>query len=475
MSTEFRIEQDFLGEKKIPAHAYWGVHTARAVENFPISGTPVSVMTELVRAFGFVKKATAKANLQLRVLDDKRAFAIMYACEQLIDGKYHDQFVVDVIQGGAGTSTNMNANEVIANLALERMGFEKGRYDVLHPNDHVNASQSTNDVYPTAVRLALWFGIDRLLDAMAFLRAGFEAKAEQFKDVLKIGRTQLQDAVPMTLGQEFSTYAVMLGEDEQRLREARALIQEINLGATAIGTGINSPHGYADLACRLLAQVSGVPVVKSPNLVEATQDTGAFVQLSGVLKRVATKLSKTCNDLRLLSSGPQAGFGDIRLPPRQAGSSIMPGKVNPVIPEVMNQVAFEVIGNDMTVTMASEAGQLQLNAFEPIMGWSLFKSIQHLANACITLQTHCVAGIEANHDLLARRVRESVTLVTALNPIIGYEKAALIAKTAIATGAPIVEVAHSLGILTREQMEALLVPEKLTQPLRLEVDGGAAA
>jgi aspartate ammonia-lyase len=475
MSTEFRIEQDFLGEKKIPAHAYWGVHTARAVENFPISGTPVSVMTELVRAFGFVKKATAKANLQLRVLDDKRAFAIMYACEQLIDGKYHDQFVVDVIQGGAGTSTNMNANEVIANLALERMGFEKGRYDVLHPNDHVNASQSTNDVYPTAVRLALWFGIDRLLDAMAFLRAGFEAKADQFKDVLKIGRTQLQDAVPMTLGQEFSTYAVMLGEDEQRLREARALIQEINLGATAIGTGINSPHGYADLACRLLAQVSGVPVVKSPNLVEATQDTGAFVQLSGVLKRVATKLSKTCNDLRLLSSGPQAGFGDIRLPPRQAGSSIMPGKVNPVIPEVMNQVAFEVIGNDMTVTMASEAGQLQLNAFEPIMGWSLFKSIQHLANACITLQTHCVAGIEANHDLLARRVRESVTLVTALNPIIGYEKAALIAKTAIATGAPIVEVAHSLGILTREQMEALLVPEKLTQPLRLEVDGGAAA
>lgn len=475
MFTEHRIEHDFLGEKKIPAHAYWGVHTARAVENFPISGTPVSAMTELVRAFGFVKKATAKANLQLGVLDDKRAFAIMYACEQLIDGHHHDQFVVDVIQGGAGTSTNMNANEVIANLALERMGFEKGRYDVLHPNDHVNASQSTNDVYPTAVRLALWFGIDRLLDAMAFLRAGFEAKAEQFRDVLKIGRTQLQDAVPMTLGQEFSTYAVMLGEDEQRLREARALIQEINLGATAIGTGINSPAGYAELACRLLAEVSGVPVVKAPNLVEATQDTGAFVQLSGVLKRVATKLSKTCNDLRLLSSGPQAGFGDIRLPPRQAGSSIMPGKVNPVIPEVMNQVAFEVIGNDMTVTMASEAGQLQLNAFEPIMGWSLFKSIQHLANACITLQTHCVAGIEANLDLLARRVRESVTLITALNPIIGYEKAALIAKTAIATGAPIDEVAHSLGILTREQMEALLVPEKLTQPLRLEVDGGAAA
>ncbi|TFY99704.1 aspartate ammonia-lyase [Ramlibacter rhizophilus] len=467
-ATPHRVERDFLGPRDIPADAYWGVHTARAVENFPISGTPVSAMPELIRAFGFVKKATAGANLELGVLDAKRAHAIMWACDRLIAGEFHEQFVVDVIQGGAGTSTNMNANEVIANLALERLGFEKGRYDVLHPNDHVNASQSTNDVYPTAVRLALWAGIDKLLDSMAVLRTGFEAKAEEFKEVLKIGRTQLQDAVPMTLGQEFSTYAVMMEEDEARLREARALIQEINLGATAIGTGINAPAGYADLACRLLAQGSGIPVVKSKNLVEATQDTGAFVQLSGVLKRVATKLSKTCNDLRLLSSGPQAGFGDIRLPPRQAGSSIMPGKVNPVIPEVMNQVAFEVIGNDITVTLASEAGQLQLNAFEPIMGWSLFKSIKHLSNACLTLQAHCVAGIEPNRELLARRVRESVTLVTALNPIIGYEKAALIAKTAIATGAPIEDVAHSLGILTREEMAALLVPQTLTEPLRLQ-------
>ena len=465
-STEFRTEHDFLGDKQIPAGAYWGVHTARAVENFPISGTPISAMTELVRAFGFVKKAAARANAQLGVLDAERLAAILAACDLLIAGKHHDQFIVDVIQGGAGTSTNMNANEVIANLALEAMGHPKGRYDVLHPNDHVNASQSTNDVYPTAVRLALWQGIDGLLTAMAQLRGGFEAKAEEFKDVLKIGRTQLQDAVPMTLGQEFSTYAVMLEEDEARLREARALIQEVNLGATAIGTGINAPHGYAELACRLLAEESGIPVVKAANLVEATQDTGAFVQLSGVLKRVATKLSKTCNDLRLLSSGPQAGFGDIKLPPRQAGSSIMPGKVNPVIPEVMNQVAFEVIGNDITVTMASEAGQLQLNAFEPIMGWSLYKSITHLSHACGTLHVHCVAGIEANGPLLARRVRESVTLVTALNPIIGYEKAALLAKTAIATGKPVDEVAEALGIMTREQIDALLVPEKLTQPLR---------
>jgi aspartate ammonia-lyase len=302
---------------------------------------------------------------------------------------------------------------------------------------------------------------------MSELRDAFEAKALEFNDVLKIGRTQLQDAVPMTLGQEFSTYGVMLGEDEQRLREARTLIEEVNLGATAIGTGINAPHGYADLVVGLLAEASGVPVVKAPNLVEATQDTGAFVQLSGVLKRVACKLSKTCNDLRLLSSGPQAGFGDIKLPPRQAGSSIMPGKVNPVIPEVVNQVAFEVIGNDMTITMASEAGQLQLNAFEPIMGWALFKSVKHLTQACRTLQVHCVEGIVANRELLDRRVAESVTLVTALNPIIGYEKAALIAKTALATGGTIAQTAEALGIMTQAEMQALLVPERLTQPVRL--------
>ncbi len=464
MSTAIRIEHDFLGEKQIPGNAYWGVHTARAVENFPISGTTVSAMPDLIRALGYVKKAAARANVDLGALDEKRANAIKLACDDLINDQLHQEFVVDVIQGGAGTSTNMNANEVIANRALEKLGFEKGRYDVLHPNDHVNASQSTNDVYPTAMRVALWFAIDRLLGSMAILREGFEAKAFEFKDILKIGRTQLQDAVPMTLGQEFSTYAVMIGEDELRVREARALIQEINLGATAIGTGINAPLGYSELACKYLAEESGVPVEKAGNLVEATQDTGAFVQLSGVLKRVATKLSKICNDLRLLSSGPQAGFGDIKLPARQAGSSIMPGKVNPVIPEVVNQVAFEVIGNDMTVTMASEAGQLQLNAFEPIMGWSLSKSIEHLSRACLTLQHNCVAGIEPNRELLAKRVRESVTLVTALNPIIGYEKAALIAKTAIATGLPIDEVAESLGIMTRAQVEALLIPEMLTQP-----------
>jgi aspartate ammonia-lyase len=461
MTLSTRREHDFLGEVDIPSQAYWGVHTARALENFPISGTSVSAMPELIRALAHVKRACARTNLELGILSAAQSAAIHTACQQLIDGHHHHQFVIDVIQGGAGTSTNMNANEVIANLALESMGLPLGQYDVLHPNDHVNASQSTNDVYPTALRLALWWSLQGLLDAMGSLRAAFELKSEEFSDVLKIGRTQLQDAVPMTLGQEFLTYAVMLGEDEARLSEARALIQEVNLGATAIGTGINAPPAYRAKVCQYLAQDSGVPVVQASNLIEATQDTGAFVQLSGVLKRVATKLSKTCNDLRLLSSGPQAGFGDIRLPARQAGSSIMPGKVNPVIPEVVNQVAYEVIGNDITVTMASEAGQLQLNAFEPIMAWSLYKSIRHLRQACITLRDNCVIGIEPNRELLARRVRESVTIATALNPIIGYEKSAQIVKTAISTGESVFEIASRSGLLTEQELTEWLKPERM--------------
>jgi aspartate ammonia-lyase len=458
--SSIRQESDFLGSKNIPAFAYWGVHTERARENFHISGQPLSCMPELVRALAFVKKAAAQANASLGVLDDERARFIAAACDDVVCGVLHDQFIVDVIQGGAGTSTNMNANEVIANRALELMGHARGRYDLLHPNDHVNASQSTNDVYPTALRLAAWIGIDELLREMAALREAFEAKATEFSDIMKIGRTQLQDAVPMTLGQEFLAFAVMIGEDEARLNEARMLLAEVNLGATAIGTGINAPTGYADVVVPLLADISGVPVVKAPNLIEATQDTGAFIQMSGVLKRVACKLSKTCHDLRLLSSGPQAGFGDILLPPRQAGSSIMPGKVNPVIPEVMNQVAFEVIGNDVTITMAAEAGQLQLNAFEPIIGWSLHKSVRHLRQACRALRMHCVEGIRANRELLARRVAESVTLVTALNPVIGYEKAALVAKTALAEGTTIVLAAQMLGVMSSAQTQELLLPQR---------------
>jgi len=426
-----RSEHDLLGERQVPASAYYGVHTLRAIENFSITGTPVSIYPELINALACVKQAAALTNNGLGLLDREKTEAIVRACEEIRAGKLHDQFVVDVIQGGAGTSTNMNANEVIANRGLELLGRRRGEYQYLHPNEHVNMSQSTNDVYPTAVKVALHFAISRLVDAMSELRRAFEAKALEFAEILKMGRTQLQDAVPMTLGQEFSTYAVMLGEDEERLKEASALIQEINLGATAIGTGINAHPDYAAAVCRHLANITGIPLVTAINLVEATQDAGAFVQLSGVLKRVAVKLSKTCNDLRLLSSGPRAGLGEINLPPVQAGSSIMPGKVNPVIPEVMNQIAFEVIGNDITVSFAAEAGQLQLNAFEPIITHSLFKSLKHLHAGCLTLAKRCVAGITANREQLQRSVERSIGIVTALNPYIGYANATVVAQEAL--------------------------------------------
>jgi aspartate ammonia-lyase len=464
--TTTRSEHDLLGDRDVPQSAYWGIHTLRAVENYPISGTPLTKMPQLIKALAWVKIAAAQANQELGVLTKEQVKYIVAACNDVATGQFDDQFVVDVIQGGAGTSTNMNANEVIANRALELMGHTKGDYKKMHPIEQVNASQSTNDVYPTAVRIATCLAIDDLLKAMALMRRSFERKAFEFRDVLKMGRTQLQDAVPMTLGQEFNTYAVMLGEDELRLAEARALMVEINLGATAIGTGINTDPAYAELAVSHLRQISGISLVKAANLIEATQDTGAFVQLSGVLKRIACKISKICNDLRLLSSGPQAGFGEIRLPARAAGSSIMPGKVNPVIPEVMNQIAFEVIGNDMTITMASEGGQLQLNAFEPIMAWSLFKSITHLQAGFETLAVNCVDGIEANVELLAARVRQSAGLATALNPYIGYENATLIAQKAIQTGRSVPELVLEAGLLDEAKLAQILRPEVLTQPHR---------
>jgi aspartate ammonia-lyase len=464
MTQPVRTEHDLLGDRAVPADAYYGVHTLRALENFPITGTPISIYPDLVNALACVKQAAAIANNELGLLDDPRSMAIRLACEEVREGKLHDQFVVDVIQGGAGTSTNMNANEVICNRALERLERRKGQYQYLHPLDHVNLSQSTNDVYPTALKLAAQFGIRRLIDEMVDLRKAFEAKAKEFDDVLKVGRTQLQDAVPMTLGQEFSTYAVMLGEDEQRLAEAATLVREINLGATAIGTGINAHPDYAKLVTVRLSEVSGLPLISSPNLVEATQDCGAFVQLSGVLKRIAVKLSKTCNDLRLLSSGPRAGIGEISLPAVQAGSSIMPGKVNPVIPEVVNQVAFEVIGNDMTVTMAAEAGQLQLNAFEPIIAHSLFKSVSHLTTACRTLNERCVVGIRANRERARRFVDESTAIVTALTPVLGYAKSTEIAQEALRTGKLVRDLVIEKGYLTSGQLEEFLQPERLTKP-----------
>src|SRR3954470_14433419 len=466
-----RREHDLLGDRDIPIDAYYGVHTLRAVENFPISGTPISIYPDLVAALASIKLAAAKSNRELGLLDATRADAIIAASEEIRAGRLHEEFVVDVIQGGAGTSTNMNANEVIANRALELLGRTKGDYKFLHPNEHVNMSQSTNDVYPTALKLAGYAGIMRLVEAMAVLREAFEHKSDEFRDIIKMGRTQLQDAVPMTLGQEFSTYAVMLGEDEQRLKEAVLLVCEINMGATAIGTGINSHPDYAALVCRHLRSVTGIPVVTASNLVEATQDCGSFVQLSGVLKRVAVKLSKTCNDLRLLSSGPRAGLGEINLPPRQAGSSIMPGKVNPVIPELVNQIAFEVIGNDMTVTFAAEAGQLQLNAFEPIIAHSMFKSITHLRQGCLILADRCIDGITANRERLEADVRNSIGIVTALNPFIGYANATEIATEAHLTGKGVAELVEARGLMTAEALANVLRPEVLTQPRLLAAAG----
>ncbi len=460
----FRTEHDLIGELAVPIDAYYGIHALRAVENFQISGTTIGASSDLIMALAAIKEAAAEANAELGLLDEQRKLAIVTACREIREGALHDQFVIDPIQGGAGTSTNMNANEVIANRALEILGHAKGDYACLHPNEHVNCGQSTNDVYPTALKLASLTSIGRLLVAMNVLRLSFAAKAEEFADVLKMGRTQLQDAVPMTLGQEFGTYALMLAEDEARLREASALIQEINLGGTAIGTGITSHPQYAALIRERLSTIVDVKLITAPDLIEATQDCGAFVQLSGVLKRIAVKLSKVCNDLRLLSSGPRAGFNEINLPPRQAGSSIMPGKVNPVIPEVVNQIAFEVIGNDVTITMAAEGGQLQLNAFEPIIFYSLERSISHLTAGCLTLEKHCVRGITANRELLRAQVERSIGIVTALNPFIGYQHATDVAVEAHKTGQGVYEIVLARGLMTREHLDRVLSPELLTRP-----------
>jgi aspartate ammonia-lyase len=451
-----RLEHDLLGDYQVPANAYWGVHTARAVDNFPISGVPIGHYRSLIRALAIVKQATAQANFELGELTAEINDAISKACQEVAEGKFDSEFVVDAIQGGAGTSTNMNANEVIANRAIEILGGSKGDYDIVHPLNHVNKSQSTNDVYPTALKLALILEINELLKAMAHLQDAFQGKANEFKDVIKMGRTQLQDAVPMTLGQEFATFSRMTMEDIQRLQETIPLLREINLGGTAIGTGLNAPAGYAQKACSILSKLSGFDFVVAEDMVEATQDAGVFVMVSGVLKRIAVKLSKTSNDLRLLSSGPRAGLDEINLPPRQAGSSIMPGKVNPVIPEVVNQIAFAVIGNDVTVTMAAEAGQLQLNAFEPIMCRALMMSITQLRQGCYVLADACVSGITANVEKLRLSVEQSIGLVTAISPVLGYENATIVAQKALADDTSVREVVLELGLMTPAQFDELL-------------------
>ena len=451
-----RLEHDLLGDYQVPINAYWGVHTARAVDNFPISGVPIGHYRSLIRALAIVKQAAAKANFALGELDEKIADAISKACEEVAEGKFDSEFVVDAIQGGAGTSTNMNANEVIANRAIEHLGGSKGEYSIVHPLNHVNKSQSTNDVYPTSLKLALIIEIGELLKAMTHLQDAFHLKADEFRDVIKMGRTQLQDAVPMTIGQEFASFSRMTMEDIQRLREVVPLLREINLGGTAIGTGLNAPIGYSQTACRILSELSGFDFEVAEDMVEATQDAGVFVMVSGVLKRIPVKLSKTSNDLRLLSSGPRAGFDEINLPARQAGSSIMPGKVNPVIPEVVNQIAFAVIGNDVTVTMAAEAGQLQLNAFEPIMCRALMMSITQLRQGCYVLADACVSGITANVEKLRLSVEQSIGLVTAISPVLGYENATIVAQKALADGTSVREVVLELGLMTELQFDELL-------------------
>lgn len=465
----FRKEHDFLGELEIPDDAYYGVQTMRAVDNFKISNYTIGSCPALIKALAYVKKASAIANNELGVLSSDICKGICAACDELLEGKLHEQFPVDAIQGGAGTSTNMNANEVIANRALEIMGHKKGEYQYCHPNNHVNCSQSTNDVYPTAFRLALYQELTELMPRLEYLQKGFAQKGVEFSDVVKMGRTQLQDAVPMTLGQEFSAYSTTISEDIQRIDENRRLLLEINLGATAIGTGINAPADYARVVCAHLRNLTGLKVVTSDNLIEATWDTGCYVQISGVLKRVAVKMSKICNDLRLLSSGPRTGINEINLPRLQPGSSIMPGKVNPVIPEVVNQICFDVIGKDVTITMAAEAGQLELNVMEPIIAHSLFRVVERLGRAATTLQDKCISGITANKDRCYELVVGSIGIITNLVPVIGYEISAAVAKEALATGRSVAEIVLEQGHLTKEQLDTLLAPENMIRPARAHV------
>ena len=457
-----RQEKDLLGTRDVPQAALYGVQTLRAIENFPITGVTLREFPELVIALAQVKEAAALANRELGNLPADVADAIIRACHEIEVGTHHDHFRVDMIQGGAGTSTNMNANEVIANRALELLGEPRGHYERVHPNEHVNLSQSTNDVYPTAVKLALHAAVGTLQAEMRLLIGAMLKKGTEFHPHIKMGRTQLQDAVPMTLGQEFNAFGHTIAEDVERLEEAKALIREINMGATAIGTGITAPSGYTEKIRAHLSTVTGLQLITAPDLVEATSDTGSFVQLSGVLKRCAVKLSKICNDLRLLSSGPRAGFGEIRLPAMQPGSSIMPGKVNPVIPEVVNQVCFDVIGGDMTVTMAAEAGQLQLNVFEPIIAFRLLRNISAMTNACRVLREKCIDGIEANPSVMRNFVERSIGLVTALLPSLGYEKCTALAQEALESDRGVAELVLEQKLLTRAQLDDILDPQRMT-------------
>jgi len=461
-SGRVRSEKDLLGFRDVPHENYYGIQTLRATENFPISGIALYQFPWLVRSLAMVKLAGARANRDLGLLPDEIGEAIEQSCEEIINGKHHTQFVVDMIQGGAGTSTNMNANEVIANCALEIMGYERGMYKYCHPNTHVNMSQSTNDAYPTALKIALIYSNRELVADLALLAESFQAKGNEFGTIVKMGRTQLQDAVPMTLGQEFGAWAATLSEEVQRLEENAELFLEVNMGGTAIGTGINADPQYARKVIAHLQEITGLKVRLARNLVEATQDTGAFVMYSSAIKRLAVKLSKICNDLRLLSSGPRAGINEINLPAMQPGSSIMPGKVNPVIPEVVNQIAFKVIGNDLTATLAAEAGQLELNVMEPVIAQSIFESIEMLKNGMETLKQRCVDGITVNERVCRRMVRKSISIITALNPILGYEVCTALAREALEQDRGVYELVLERSLLSKDELERLLDPAAMT-------------
>ncbi len=460
-SGRTRSEHDLLGDRDVPYEFYYGIQTLRALENFNISGISLSFFPLVIEGLAVVKKAAAKANKDLGLLSKPIADSIVQACNEILNGKWHSHFVVDMIQGGAGTSTNMNANEVIANRALEILGYEKGEYKYCHPNNHVNLSQSTNDAYPTAIKIALFNVNKKLIEVVKELVKSFHEKADEFSNIIKMGRTQLQDAVPMTLGQEFLAYANTLEEEIDRLNENANLFLEVNMGATAIGTGINAPEGYSEKCIEHLREITDEDIKLALNLVEATQDTGAFVMYSSAVKRLSVKISKISNDLRLLSSGPRTGLNEINLPPMQPGSSIMPGKVNPVIPEVVNQIAFKVIGNDLTVTLAAEAGQLELNVFEPVIVQSLFESIEMLKNGMVTLKYKCIDGITANEEHCKYLVENSIGLVTALNPHLGYETSTMLAKEALEQNKGVYELVLEKNLMSKERLDEILKPENM--------------
>ena len=462
MENKFRVESDLLGELQVPADAYYGVQTQRALNNYQISNTRMCDYPEYIIAMAYVKMAAAAANTQLGVMPKEIGDAIVKACQEIVDGKFHDQFPVDMVQGGAGTSVNMNANEVIANRALELMGHKKGEYQFCSPNDHVNCAQSTNDAYPSAFRYCFVRMNKKVEQALSDLILSFRAKGEEFKDIIKMGRTQLQDAVPMTSGQEFNAFANNLEEELANLERNAVLLKEINMGGTAIGTGLNAVPGFAELCTKYMSEFSGDKFEKAPDLVEATPDTGAYVSYSAALKRLAVKLSKTCNDLRLMASGPRCGLHEINLPPMAPGSSIMPGKVNPVIPEVTNQVCFKVIGNDTTVCFAAEAGQLQLNVMEPIIVESILESQTWLINVMNTLRTKCVDGITVNADHCYDMVKNSIGIVTALNPYIGYKASTKVAKEALETGRSVYDLVLEHGIMSKEKLDEALDPKAMT-------------